>query len=78
MLGDLPAEKIQELLKSKYRMEYFIDAKVFVFNEATNRVEYKETYDHLAAERFEPSNLGKLDGNLLASLTNWLPGVASE
>ena len=54
-------------------MEYFQDAKTFVYNEQTDKVEYKRTYDHIAPERFLKVNRGSLDGDLLASLTTWTP-----
>ena len=73
MIGDLPLSKIDEILKEPGRMEYFQDAKTFVYNEQTDKVEYKRTYDHIAPERFLKVNRGSLDGDLLASLTTWTP-----
>ena len=78
MLGTLPQEKLEELMKSNYRMEYFADAKVFVFNEQTGKVEYKENYDHIPRERLEPANLNTVDGNLLARTINWRPGCVEK
>ena len=73
MFGDLPADKMNELLNSKYRLEYFQDAKNFVFNRDTQQIEYKTNYDHIPAERLLPKNIGKCDGNILAELTTWTP-----
>ena len=78
MLGDLPLEKMTELLKSNYRMEYFADAKCFVYNTQTEQVEYKETYDHVPRERLEPENLNTVDGNLLARTFEWRPGLVEQ
>jgi len=36
MLGDLPDDKLTELTKWNYRMEYFADAKAFVYNQVTD------------------------------------------
>ena len=46
-------------------MEYFTDAKVFIYDEKSDEVQYKRTYDHIDAERLKPSNTGKCDGDLL-------------
>ena len=34
---------------------------------------YRTSYDHLTEERLDPANIGKADGRLLTSLTNWHP-----
>ena len=46
-------------------MEYFTDAKVFIYDEKSDEVQYKRTYDHIDADRLIPSNAGKCDGDLL-------------
>ena len=56
MLGDLPTAKLEELLQSKYRMEYFQDCKVFTYDKATDEVQYQRTHDHIDPKRFLPSN----------------------
>ena len=65
MAGDLPADKMKELLTQKYRQEYFHDAKVFTYNVEREEVEYMTSYDCIPQERFEPGNAGKCDATLL-------------
>ena len=79
MVGDLPQDKLKELLERAYRLEYFQEAKVFLYDEATDEVVYKQTYDHVPQERFLLENHFKIDGDMLASLTTWTPekGVPS-
>ena len=78
MIGDLPQDKMKDLLTSNYRMEYFADAKCFVYNIETGQVEYKENYDHVPRERLEPANLNTVDGNLLSQTLNWRPGLVEQ
>lgn len=60
-------------------MEYFMDAKCFVYNETTDSVEYKESYeDHIDPARLLPGNNKKFDAELFTSLTTWRPGQLSE
>ena len=71
-MGDLPAEKIEMLFNSNYRMEYFKDAKCFAYDQTNERVKYWENYeDHMDPERLMPANEGKVDAELLASITTW-------
>lgn len=56
-------------------MEYFRDAKCFVYDTATDSVEYKKDYDtHIPKERMMPDNEYAFDAELMTSLTTWLPG----
>ena len=52
-------------------MEYFTDAKVFIYDEQSDEIQYKRSYEHIDASRLLPSNAGKCDGDLLSALTTW-------
>ena len=76
MLGDLPTEKLTELLSSPYRAEYFMDCKSFVYDQDNDTIAYKDSYDHIARERLQPDSLSLWDGDLLSSLTSWTPATS--
>ena len=74
MFGDLPDDKLDELLKSKYRKEYFIEAKNFKYDVSKDQIVYYPTFDHLKADdRLEEESLLKWDGKMLSEMTTWKP-----
>lgn len=51
MLGDLPDDNMTELLSSKYKLEYFTDAKCFTYDSATDWVVYQPSYEEFTTPR---------------------------
>jgi len=72
-LGDVGKKALQELFKSRKKMEVFEDSSPFVYEKDQDSIVYRTDFGHLNPEAILPEAEDWIDGLKIAKVTTWSP-----